>query len=66
MPIGQESQIQMLDNKALAELGTPASEHPETRFYPTGIARSRLLFWLGVVAGPAVPAVLLWSFPSAR
>ncbi len=60
-----QMQIQLMGNKALAELGTPASERPDTRFYPTGVQKSQLLFWLGVAAGVVVLLVLLWSFLSA-
>lgn len=56
----------MMGNKVLAELGTPASENPRTQFYPTGINRSPLLFWMGIAAGILVLGVLLWSFFFAR
>ncbi len=63
---GPQQQVQMMGNKDLAELGTPASEHPNTRSHPTGIQRSQLLFWLGIAAGALLLAVLPWSFLAVR
>ncbi len=59
---GNEGTLLLVQDKALAAAGTPAEENPTTRFYPTGIQRSRLLAWLGVAAAVVLLAVLLWTF----
>ena len=58
---GDERTLLLIQNKALAEQGTRAAENPETRFYPTGIHRSRLLAWAGIAAGLVLLAVLVGS-----
>ncbi len=51
-----------MENKVLAEQGTPASELIETRYFPTGIQRSWLLRWIGVAAILILIRGLLWGF----
>lgn len=59
---GSQGLLLGMENKVLAEQGTPASDRPDTRFFPTGIHRSWLLKWIGLGAIAVLVLGVLWDF----